>query len=80
MTKYEWFAIVDFGYGACPSAPRGPWRFANEAFAALDRHVDRLDSEGGSYLAATNARVVGPYASRAAARDADIATGSPCRR
>lgn len=69
----SWHAIVHFGSsGNCPSAPHGPYRSREEADEALSRFLRRLGADGGSYAAATSVRVVGPFPTRAVARDADI--------
>ncbi|CAN5873516.1 hypothetical protein BH23ACT5_BH23ACT5_09830 [soil metagenome] len=55
-----------------PLPPRGPWPGMDEADAAIDRYRRRAGSRAGTALAGTSARLAGPYASRAAARQADI--------
>jgi len=78
MMNDGWYTVVSSG-GAMATAyptdwPRGPWKSEAEAEAALDRWVERrdLDSEWGTIQAAHNIRVVGPFRTRAIARQADI--------
>jgi hypothetical protein len=66
--------------GSDPMPARGPFRSFEEADAAMERFKERYGHLASHYLASGNVRLVGPYATRAAALDADISTAIPVRR
>lgn len=65
-----WFAVVSVGTKY--KGPRGPFRSREEADEAVRRWSAREGYLGGSILAAASVRVYGPYATRRAAKRADI--------
>jgi hypothetical protein len=65
-----WYAIVSFG--SSPAPAKGPFASVEKAEDAVSRFRSRHGSLAGTYLAAGSTRIVGPFASRAAAREADI--------
>lgn len=68
----DWYTIVSAGGFYNPTPARGPFRGREEAGAALERFCERYGALSGTYLAATSARIVGPFRTRAVARDMDI--------
>ena len=67
--SHDWFTVVTFGSGR-PIV--GPWHGAEAAEAAMDRWAGREGASAGSFVAAHNMRIVGPFCTRAQAREADI--------
>ena len=68
-----WFSILRWGHcNAYPMPPRGPYRGRREALEALGRWRERAGSLAGTIEAAHSVRLAGPFATRAAARNADI--------
>lgn len=82
MSTADHYAIVCHGD---PDAtvrarfPRGTTGSLDECRGALARWRDRAGSLAGAAEAACSVRIVGPYATRAAARRADISTGHEAR-
>jgi hypothetical protein len=74
MEDQGWWTTVTFGtaYLPGPTPPAGPWRSREEAEEAVARWRRRLGYRAGTYEAASNLRIVGPFRTRAAAREADI--------
>lgn len=66
---HDWFTTVSFGGG---SQPRGPWHGEDAAHDAMDRWSARRGHLAGTEAAAHTIRVVGPFCTRAEAREADI--------
>lgn len=69
-----WYTTVSFGSGPYAMPPRGPWRSIAEAEDAIERWEDRVAHLAGTIRAAHSVRLVGPYRTRHAARQADIST------
>lgn len=68
----DWYAIVSAGSFSTPVPARGPFRGRDEAEAAWERFAERHGGLAGTYLAATSARIVGPFRTRSIAQDVDI--------
>lgn len=66
----EWWTTVSFG--ALYDGPSGPWKSEEAAAGAMSHWRDRKGADAGSIEAASSLRVVGPFRSRAIARQADI--------
>jgi len=75
----DWYTIVTDGGATNPTPARGPWKSYEDADAAILAFRERHGHLAGTYLAATNARIVGPYRTRRAALEADISTATPAR-
>ena len=65
-----WWTILTFGSDPCPA--RGPFRSLADARAAVRRFRQREGALAGTWLAASSARIVGPFQTRAAAKRADV--------
>jgi hypothetical protein len=76
----DWYTIVWAGSGPYTMPPRGPWKRLDDAYDALARWRTRAGHLTGTIEAAHNVRVVGPFATRAQAREADISTAPPVSR
>ena len=74
MTKEKstWFTYVRFGSDPMPA--RGPFRSIEEADTAMENFQGRYGHLAGTYLASGSVRLVGPFATRAKALNADIST------
>jgi len=73
-----WYTYVRFGSDPMPA--RGPFRSIEEADAAMENFQARYGHLAGTYLASGSVRLVGPYATRAKALDADISTARTAAR
>ena len=68
----KWFTYVKFG--SAPGPAVGPFNSIADAESAMDRFLARHGYLAGTYLASGSIRLVGPFATRKAARNADIST------
>lgn len=66
----KWWTAVSFG--SSYDGPRGPWLGKQAAERAVSAWRARKGAEAGSIEAASSLRIVGPFATRAIARNADI--------
>lgn len=68
-----WYAIVWHGsFGRYRQPPTGPWPSLEHARQAAAAWRDRIGADQGATPAHTTVRIVGPYRTRAEARNADI--------
>ena len=68
----KWYTYVRAGLNPMPA--KGPFSSIEEADAAMERFTFREGYRAGTYLASGSVRLVGPFATRAEALDADIST------
>ena len=68
--KNLWYAYVS--WGSDPTPARGPFRSAEEANAAMERFHCRHGHMSDTWLESGSVRLAGPFATRKAAREADI--------
>ena len=78
MGRKQWYVIVSFG--SLPVPARGPWPSKDAADAAVDRFRTRHGACAGQMLAISTVGIMGPFATRQAARDSDLNTKVHTRR
>ncbi len=77
MKNENWYTFVRFGSDPMPA--RGPFKSVEEADEAMEAFRFRYGHLAASYLASGSVRMVGPFPSRAKARNADISTARSVR-
>lgn len=76
--KDHYYTFVRFGSDPMPA--RGPFKSIEEAEEAMERFRYRHGHLAGTWVASGSVRLVGPFATRKAAREADISTARSVQR